>query len=98
MIEIFGHNSGLLDIWTIIHVGAGMMLGVIALRKDHRGFVFTLIIIGVALTIWEGFELLQGPNGVGGAESIPNQVVDILAGVAGAWLVGRFWAHSPRGP
>jgi len=84
-------NTFAVDGWSFFHFLAGAMWVFLwpRLKPKWRFTGFLVFAIG-----WEVIEFLQGPSGVGGAETTINSVVDVGFNLLGYWF-GR-WAISER--
>ena len=60
------------DLWSIVHINTGLMLGIVAVFL-HLPLPSTAIVIFIILTLYEGFEMYTNT-----IESITNSASDII--------------------
>lgn len=86
-------NKSILDPWTIVHFGAGLAAGLVAIRLP------TALAGAVAYEVVEQFverkELGKELFNTSGPEVIPNALVDVAAFALGHEL-GRRWNQTGR--
>lgn len=94
--SIIGLNTGLVDIWSLVHFVAGFAVVWGLALRNRPALKLTLILFFVGFIAWEIFEVSQGPGGFGGQETGANLLADLLfAGIGG--LVAIFLARSRGG-
>lgn len=89
-LDLFASNAGLFDLWTLVHIGTGIVIGLLYIGPKERNLGKAFIIWSLLFIAWEIFELGQPSGGFGGAESGLNLLSDVIMGVLGlgfgAWI------------
>lgn len=92
--DIWKHGT-YIDLWSVVHLGSGALLGSLFFYFGIN-FFWSGIITLALLILWELFEVLIKIN-----ESRKNVLADIIIGMAGFYIIGylhysKGWPWSPH--
>jgi|GEM_PF-1163234 len=79
-----------LDLWTVVHLFAGLMVGIGGLFLNIS-FWKSFVIGVIVFSVWEFFEHLRGIT-----ESLENRVIDVVIALIGIFLIFSFVSFAPQ--